>query len=429
MRDLSPRRLRALGGLCAWLLLLSLSGWGWAGSPPYWPTVRSSTGFTVPVAPGVLYSSYRVATSRGPLRIHHLRLDLTNPTVRLGVGLAHNQLMSADETVSSMVRRSGAVAGVNGDFFDIGGSGMPLNIVVRDGLLLRSPSGRPALAIGKDGTASIVRYRWNGSILFPTTKTTYWIAGFNTGLVGEGIVAISNGRGYGAPVPDPGVRQTVIELSRVKESGGAIVMTSTASRALPLPDRGFRYTVRQVWPQQAYYAPFSKGVILLAGRGSAAGWLRRNVTTGMPVHVTLATTPDWRSVHSAIGGGPVLVQNGQVVNDPHPPVPSERHQPNPVLAVGISRDGRTMLLVGVDGRQPRHSIGLTQPQLAAYMQRLGAHQAMAFDSGGSVTMVTRFSGSGLPTVVNSPSDGRERPVANALLVFSTRHSLSPGERR
>ncbi len=82
-----------------------------------------------------------------------------------------------------------------------------------------------------------------------------------------------------------------------------------------------------------------------------------------------------------------------------------------------------MLLVAVDGRQPRLSIGLTQPQLAAYMLWLGAYQAMAFDSGGSVTMVVRLPGRGA-TVVNSPSDGRERPVADALLVFSM-----PGSRR
>ena len=105
------------------------------------------------------------------------------PTVRLGLGLAHEQLISQDETVSSMVGRMQAVAGVNGDFFDIGDSGMPLNIVVRDGKLLRSPSSRTALSVGKDGTAAIVRYGWGGSLVLPDDHLSYWIAGFNTGLV------------------------------------------------------------------------------------------------------------------------------------------------------------------------------------------------------------------------------------------------------
>src|SRR5207247_5345671 len=91
----------------------------------------------------------------------------------------------------------------------------------------------------------------------------------------------------------------------------------------------------------------------------------------------------------------------------------------PVIAGGIGRDGRSVTLVEVDGRQPNLSIGLTRPELAEYLRWLGAYQAMAFDSGGSAEVVARLPGQPAPTVVNSPSDGRERPVANALLVYST----------
>jgi len=180
-----------------------------------------------------------------------------------------------------------------------------------------------------------------------------------------------------------------------------------------------RYVVRAVWPQRAYYAPFPKDEILLLGRGSAADWLPGKMTVGMPVQVNLGTAPDWHHLRWAIGGGPLLVYDGQIVDDPHSPVPGERDRRNPVVAIGISRDGRKALLAEIDGRQPRLSIGLTQPQLAAYMQWLGADQAMAFDSGGSATMVVRFPWRAFPSVMNSPSDGRERPVANALLVFSS----------
>jgi len=135
--------------------------------------------------------------------------------------------------------------------------------------------------------------------------------------------------------------------------------------------------------------------------------------------VNLTTDPDWRDLQAAIGGGPILVQNGQVVVDPDAPAAQERDRRYPVIAVGVGRDGRTLTFVEVDGRQPNFSIGLTRPELASYMQWLGAYQAMAFDSGGSATMVARLPGQPVPTVVNSPSDGRERPVANALLVYST----------
>lgn len=427
MRRYNRLGIRWLSALCLGALLLIGAGRGSANSIRFWPTARSSGPFTIRVAPGISYSRHRVVTPRGPLSVHHLALNLSIPTVHLGVGLAHNHIMSEDETVSSMVSRSGAVAGVNGDFFDIGKSGMPLNIVVQDGQLLRSPAGRAALAIGKDGSAQIARYQWYGSILLPTVNATYWIAGFNTGLAPNGIVVLSNVRGYGAPVPDPGLRQTVVELRPVEETLHAVMMGSTAPSTLPRPDGWPRFTVKRIWQQQAYYAPFPKGVILLVGRGRAADWLMRHVRAGIPIHVKLTTNPDWRRLRAAIGGGPVLVLNGRVVDDPHSPVPHERNRRQPVLAVGISRDRQTMFLIGVDGRQPRRSIGMTQPQLAAYMQRHGAFQAMAFDSGGSVTMVARLPGRSAPTIVNSPSDGPERPVANALLVFSVRTG-DPGDR-
>lgn len=153
------------------------------------------------------------------------------------------------------------------------------------------------------------------------------------------------------------------------------------------------------------------------GLGTAAEWLQRNTTAGTPVQVNLATDPDWHGLAGVIGGGPLLVQAGRIVDDPYSPVPNERDHRHPVSAVGISRDGRTILLVVVDGRQPRVSIGLTQPQLAAYMLWLGSYQAMEFDSGGSATMVVRLPGRSTPTVMNSPSDGHERRVADALLIF------------
>src|SRR5207237_5577802 len=116
---------------CVAVFLVLPAGPGLAQSLDFWPAVFSSSGFTVPVASGILYSHFKVGTAAGPLNVHHLSVDLSNPTVRAGAGLAHNRLMSDDETVSSMVARSGAIAGVNADFFHIHGSGMPLKHVRR----------------------------------------------------------------------------------------------------------------------------------------------------------------------------------------------------------------------------------------------------------------------------------------------------------
>jgi Phosphodiester glycosidase len=322
-----------------------------------------------------------------------------------------------------MVARTGAVAGVNADFFDIGDSGMPLNILVRDGALLRSPSGWVALAVGEDGTPRLVRFRWAGSAVFPATGARYWLAGFNTGFVPDGMVVVSNVRGYGAEPPQRGVRQTVAELAPAPVSSwprGKTLLASVQPKPLSSAEQATLYTVKALWPQQAYYAPFPPGEVLLVGRGHAADWLDTHVAAGMSVRLDLATDPDWHGLRLAVGGGPLLVKDGRTVVDGYSPIPRERDYLHPVGAAGILPDRRTMLLVAVDGRQPRRSIGLTQPQLAAYMRWLGAADAMEFDSGGSVTMAVRFPGHAAPAVVNSPSDGHERRVADALMVFTKR---------
>lgn len=400
------------------LLLVSVTPGLAQGPPAAWPAILSSTGFTVPVASGIHYGHFSVTTRSGPLDIHHLRVDLANPTVRLGVSLARERLMSEDEPVSSMVLRSGAIAGINGDYYDIRESGMPLNMLVRDGAMLRSPWRFVTLAIGKDGTARVVRFRWTGTISVPETGEVRPLAGYNSGLAADGIIAISDVRGFGAPPPEAGVRQTVVELTPASEASEFVVKPQSVTPAGPAGDEG-RYFVKQVWPQQAFYAPFPKGELILAGRGTGADWLSQKLAAGQQIQVNLTTDPDWREFQSVIGGGPILVQNGQLVEDPDAPAPGERDRRHPVIAAGISRDGRTVTLVEVDGRQPNFSIGLTRPELASYMQWLGSFQAIAFDSGGSATMVAKLPGRPAPAVVNSPSDGRERPVANALLVYST----------
>jgi Phosphodiester glycosidase len=365
--------------------------------PEDWPVVFTSNVIGLPVAAGIQYRHVSLATSDGPLDLHHLLVDLASPSVHLGVGVAHDQLISDDEPVSSIAARTGAVAAINADYFDIHESGMPLNIVVANGQLLRSPWRFVALVVGKDGAARIVRYKWTGTVVTDTGEVRP-LESYNAGLPDNGLMVISDVRGYGAPPPDPGARQAVAELS----SG-----------------EGGRYFVKQIWPQQAFYAPLPPNEILLLGRGTGADWIQQRLIAGMSLTVNLTTDPDWHDAQVAVGGGPLLVDQGRLVEDPDPPAAAERNLRYPAAAVGISADGRHLTFVEVDGRQPGLSIGLTRPQLASYMLRQGSSQAMAFDSGGSATMCVRLPGQAQVTTVNSPSDGQERPVADAVLVYTT----------
>jgi hypothetical protein len=85
---------------------------------------------------------------------------------------------------------------------------------------------------------------------------------------------------------------------------------------------------------------------------------------------------------------------------------------DPRTGIGLSQDKRTLYLVVVDGRQPGLSDGLTTFDLATTMKTLGAWDAINMDSGGSAQMWIKGKG-----IVNNPSDGTERVVANHLAVI------------
>src|SRR5579863_7904981 len=87
--------------------------------PPF-PRILQEAPTLEDVAPGIEYGDYQLQTTVGPLSIHVIAVDPRRHDVRLSNVLADGSLDSRGETVGSMSKRTGAVAGINGDYFDIG---------------------------------------------------------------------------------------------------------------------------------------------------------------------------------------------------------------------------------------------------------------------------------------------------------------------
>ena len=95
---------------------------------------------------------------------------------------------------------------------------------------------------------------------------------------------------------------------------------------------------------------------------------------------------------------------------------------HPRSAVGLSADARTLIMVAVDGRQEKHSRGVTLAELAAIMQNFGADSAINLDGGGSTSLVLKDPATGVFAIANQPSDQAalslplsvERPVIDII---------------
>jgi len=93
---------------------------------------------------------------------------------------------------------------------------------------------------------------------------------------------------------------------------------------------------------------------------------------------------------------------------------------NPRTAAGISRNGRYLILMTIDGRQPGYSEGTTTAETAEWIRKLGAYNALNLDGGGSTALVIEAADRS-PVVLNRPCGppvGTERRVANHLGVFA-----------
>lgn len=123
-----------------------------------------------------------------------------------------------------------------------------------------------------------------------------------------------------------------------------------------------------------------------------------------------APADEW--METAVSGWPALIVDCTPLGASElPGSDAFTRSPHPRSAAGLSRDHNTLYLVVADGRRTGVP-GMTLAQLAAFMaSRLNACSAINFDGGGSTAMWVR------DHIVNRPSDGVERPVADHLAVI------------
>jgi len=339
-------------------------------------------------APGLAYAQYALASDHGPLAISVLAIEPHEPTLHFNTAIAEDHVISEGERTSAMGVRTGAVAGVNGDYFDIGRTYQPQGMLIRSGSLLRGPTDRAAIAIDSSGHVTFAEFHLNGAVevagrRFAVTQFNNWPPGTD--------------------------RVTVITPDYGKALSAAPGVTFAALESLG--GDGSRYRVRSV---SAADAPMPVAFGLAFGPDT-----RAPLHPGQTLRLTYRLDPPVPGAVAAIGGGPILIKDGAWYEDPHAPAPDEHDYRWPVVALARKADDH-LLLVAVDGRHPERSVGMTRPEFGDLLLRLGAVDAMALDSGGSVTLVSRAPGDATVSVRNVPSDNSaERWVSDALFLYST----------
>ena len=132
---------------------------------------------------------------------------------------------------------------------------------------------------------------------------------------------------------------------------------------------------------------------------------------GRPIITEFEDPPS--DAKQVIAGRFLMVKNGKNIAPPGDK-PGFARGPHPRTAVGIRDGGRTLVLCVVDGRKKGEATGMSLQELADVMLRAGCTDAVNLDGGGSSMLGIRNPETGKMQVMNNPSDGRERSVANVL---------------
>lgn len=352
--------------------------------------IRFDTLAVRPVGPGVIHTY--IESPSIPWTINVLEVDLTDPFLKIETAKAHNLLAGGYERTSSMARRHDepghrVVGGVNGDFY-VGG-GRPVNIQVLGGEILQDAHpGRPAIGFDLENRPAMEFAALEASLFLSDTALV--IHDVNGTRDADELVLYNQYRGSATGTNQYGTEVRVRSLERwIANDTLRLVVSKKAvgSGNTSIPD----------------------GEAVLSGHGSAGSVLANRVEEGDTLTAYLGIQPRLPNVEEVMGGHPFLVRDGVSSVGPRGDA-SDRH---PRTAAGFSADSTKLYLITVDGRQST-SEGITLPELAYFMIRIGVHTGMNLDGGGSTTMVVR------DEIANSPSDGSgERAVSNALLVVSS----------
>lgn len=324
---------------------------------------------------GVVLTSQLVIEADGCLTTHWAEIA---PTAKVQVRPVLAQgTIEGRETVSKMAKRTGSLLLVNGSYF--GSDGEILGLMKLDGQIVST---------SREGVRSCVGQKKDGTYLFG--RADY-----------EGIVTFPSG-----------LKTVVSAVNRERGENMCVVYRSSFGASTDTNIYGKEYIVKngKVTAITDGNSKIEDDTLVVSVHGQAMNAFGA-VKVGDPLTITEQLSGQWNDAEWIVGAGPTLVAGGQV----NVTAQAEAFGGDvaggraPRTAIGKKADG-TLILAVVEGRT-KASRGMTLEELATWMQKMGAVEAINLDGGGSSAICA---GS---VLISRPSDGAERAVGNGIGVF------------
>jgi large repetitive protein len=387
----------AIRGFRAAFMLLGILSLGFS---PVWAQNSGKSGWNE-FAPGVAYKNERIASA--PWSVHIGRVERSQSDIEFQSVHARGKALGL-ATLSAMVRHADnqfglPLLGVNGDYYQMRGrpfAGDARGLQIVNGELLSGPTDGISFWVDGAGQPTMKQVSSGLKVTWPDGTVTAF--GVNDERRTNMVLYTP------AAGPFTGTSTNGVEV---------ILERGDNSSWLPL-SVGLSYRAKVLSVHEGGNSRIGPDQMVL----SVPANLKRvmpKIEAGAVLQLSTATVPELKGVSSAISGGPILVHQGQWQPLPKPvsgKIPygeRSKYERHPRSALGWN--DQYFFLVEVDGRQQGLSVGMTLEELGGYMTKLGCTEVMNLDGGGSAM----FWANG--QIQNSPCDGKEREVANALIVL------------
>lgn len=351
------------------------------------------------IANGLTYEKSRRLYPAGWMDVYVLTLDATRSDLALDVIEAVDGL-GLKRNVETLAKTNGAIAAVNGDFFGAGTVKSSMGQVAESGKMVAAQN----YYNGSENRYAGLFIDNEGVPFIDYVKSTmgFYCNGNSAFVLG----AKNKATDFSKPVyfdrsaikDTAQLDKTFNKLTKIVVEDGVITKISAPGETVTVPENGYLIVMNN------------------ATRESKISWYSVGMQVNFDEREQFVFRPNKSisSIEFGISGGGELLRNGEIVNNGL--IIGEKAR-NPRTMIGINKDKTRVYIVCIDGRA--NGIGATHAEAAGIMKEYGAYDAIHFDGGGSTTMVVQQEFDDTLSVVNTPSEGSLRAVANGIGIKAT----------
>lgn len=312
------------------------------------------------------------------------------------------------------------VGAMNTDFFSMS-SGVPMGIVIEDGVYKSSGKDENAMVI-TDGKVSIMGHpQVSLTLTNQTTGNTVTPHYFNKLRTSTGGMYLVNSD-FSTTTRSSG-EGWFVRMKLVSEDTSSPFPWLTPdedddrsdSQELTVNSR-LELVVTELVKGEGALDVGEDEYVLTAADASGYSFIYSSFQVGDRITLETVCTDETLSQAQWAGGvGDILIKDGAITDSSGWTYKNDGRQPR--SAIGMKNDG-TLLVYAVDGRQSGYSIGLSEMDLADELLKQGCVWAVNVDGGGSTAMSVWLPGQSGSSLQSVPSGGSPRGCATYLLLVT-----------